>query len=76
MNKKLRELLLDAARENGRLHGKVAELDFGAGAEWMYEKLKESPVIGEESPAQSTKEICHTAPSTAMAKCQQVEMGL
>lgn len=29
-----------------------------------------------KSPAQNTKEICRTAPNTAMAKCQQVEMGL
>jgi len=69
MNKELRKLLVDAARENGMIHGKVAELDFGAGAEWMYEKLKESPVLGEESPAQNTMEICHTAPNTASAPC-------
>ena len=25
---------------------------------------KESPVLGEESPAQNTMEICHTAPNT------------
>ena len=52
MVKKLRDMLLEAARENGKLHGKVAELDFGAGAEWMYEKLKESPVLGDLITAQ------------------------
>ncbi len=40
MERKLREELLSAARANGAKHGKAAELDFGAGAEWMYEKLK------------------------------------
>ena len=41
MNKELRKELIEAARENGRNYGKAAELDFGAGAEWMYEKLKD-----------------------------------
>ena len=68
MNKELRKLLVDAARENGMIHGKVAELDFGAGAEWMYEKLKESPVLGEES-AQENKEVFHTSPNSGRAKC-------
>ena len=65
MEKKLRDEMVAEARKNGSTHGKIAELDFGAGAEWMYEKLKESPVLGEESPAQNTKEICHTAPNSA-----------
>lgn len=31
---------------------------------WVcFMKLEESPVLGEESPAQNTKEICHTAPN-------------
>lgn len=30
-------------------------------------EIEESPVLGEESPAQNTKEICHTAPNTASA---------
>lgn len=33
-------------------------------------------VLCSGSPAQNTVEICHTAPNTAMAKCQQVEMEL
>ena len=43
--------------------------------DWIFNP-EESPVVGEESPAQNTMEICHTAPNTAMAKCQQVELGL
>ena len=39
-------------------------------------EIEESPVLVEESPAQNIMEICHTAPNTAMAKCQQVELGL
>jgi len=27
-------------------------------------EIEESPVLGEESPAQNTMEICHTAPNT------------
>jgi len=30
-------------------------------------EIEESPVPGEESPAQNTKEICHTAPNSASA---------
>lgn len=41
MNIKLKEKLIDRARENGIKYGKKAELDFGAGAEWMYEQLKD-----------------------------------
>jgi SAM-dependent methyltransferase len=34
---------------------------------WLvFLKGEESPVLGEESPAQNTKEICHTAPNSAM----------
>ena len=40
MDKELKDALMLAARENGGRHGKLAELDFGAGAEWMYKKLK------------------------------------
>jgi len=32
--------ILRKARENGEKHGKAAELDFGAGAEWMQEKYE------------------------------------
>jgi len=39
MDKDLRDKMYKKARENGAKHGKVAELDFGAGAEWMYEQL-------------------------------------
>ncbi len=39
MDKELREKMIAKARENGDKHGKAAELDFGAGAEWMYEQL-------------------------------------
>ena len=40
MDQALREKMIKKARENGVKHGKTAELDFGAGAEWMYEQLK------------------------------------
>ena len=30
----------------------------------VLQKVAESPVLGEESPAQNTKEICHTAPNS------------
>jgi len=40
MDKELKDDLISAARENGAKHGKTAELDFGAGAEWLFEKLK------------------------------------
>jgi SAM-dependent methyltransferase len=33
------------------------------------ETNQESPVLGEESPAQNTMEICHTAPNSASTKC-------
>ena len=39
MEKSLRDEMVAEARVNGGEHGKLAELDFGAGAEWMYEKL-------------------------------------
>ena len=45
MDKGLRDELLKTARENGANYGKKAELDFGAGAEWMYEKLIPNPTI-------------------------------
>ena len=31
-------------------------------------EIEESPVLGEESPAQNTKEICHTAPNRGKQK--------
>jgi hypothetical protein len=37
-------------------------------------KGKESPVLGEESPAQNTMEICHTARNSASPKAAQVTM--
>jgi hypothetical protein len=40
MDKELRQKLIKQARENGAKHGKTAELDFGAGAEWMYQQLQ------------------------------------
>ena len=43
MDKELRDELLKTARENGAKYGKNAELDFGAGAEWMYKKLAYEP---------------------------------
>lgn len=39
MDSELRNKLIEKARENGAKFGKKAELDFGAGAEWMYEQL-------------------------------------
>jgi len=33
---------------------------------WLEKHKKESPVLGEKSPAQNTMEICHTAPNSAM----------
>tara|TARA_R110002051_G_C8769409_1_gene503309 strand:+ start:344 stop:640 length:297 start_codon:yes stop_codon:yes gene_type:complete len=40
MENNLRTKLIDEARKNGSKFGKKAELDFGAGAEWMYNELK------------------------------------
>jgi hypothetical protein len=40
MNKELKRKMIEKARENGSKYGKKAELDFGAGAEWMYEQLQ------------------------------------
>lgn len=40
MSSGMRESLVAAAREVGKKHGKTAELDFGAGAEWMFEQLQ------------------------------------
>jgi hypothetical protein len=37
---------------------------------------KESPVLGEENPAQKTVEICHTAPNTRSLKNAQLAMEL
>jgi hypothetical protein len=31
-------------------------------------KAKESPVVGDESPALNTKEICHTAPNSRVTR--------
>jgi ubiquinone/menaquinone biosynthesis C-methylase UbiE len=44
---------------------------------WVcFMKLEESPVLGEESPAQNTMEICHTAPNSASMQNAQVELDL
>ncbi len=40
MTEDLRNKMIAKARENGNKHGKTAELDFGAGAEWMEEQLR------------------------------------
>lgn len=40
MENNLRVKLIDEARKNGSKFGKKAELDFGAGAEWMYNELQ------------------------------------
>jgi hypothetical protein len=40
MENNLRTKLIDEARKNGSKFGKKAELDFGAGAEWMYNKMQ------------------------------------
>ena len=47
---------------------------FIAGAKWA--QAKESPVLGEEGPAQDTMEICHTAPNSASPKAAQISMEL
>lgn len=39
MKKITHEQILEKARENGEKNGKLAELDFGAGAEWMQDEL-------------------------------------
>ena len=44
MTTALREALNKAARDNGNKHGKVAELDFGAGAEWMFDYLMKNVI--------------------------------
>ena len=36
---------------------------------WVAFMKQESAVLGEESPAQNTVEICHTAPNSAMVPC-------
>ena len=40
MENSLRTKLIDEARRNGSKFGKKAELDFGAGAEWMYNEMQ------------------------------------
>ena len=48
MEDRLRNKMIAKARENGKKHGKTAELDFGAGAEWMYDNLVDNltmPVV-------------------------------
>jgi len=35
---------------------------------WLERHSKESPVLGEEGPAQNTKEICHTAPNSRVTQ--------
>jgi len=39
-------------------------------------EIEESPVLGEEGPAQNTVEICHTVPNSASPKAAQVTMEL
>jgi site-specific DNA-methyltransferase (adenine-specific) len=48
----------------------------GIEKEEKYCRIAEERIHALRSPAQNTMEICHTAPNTAMAKCQQVEIGL
>jgi len=48
----------------------------GIEKEEKYCRIAEERIHALKSPAQNTKEICHTAPNTAMAKCQQVELEL
>ena len=43
---------------------------------WVAFMKQESPVLGEESPAQNTMEICHTAPNSASPKAAQISMEL
>jgi len=44
----------------------------------LWNEMRRSPVLGEESPAQNTMEICHTAPNSASPKAAQesLELGL
>lgn len=49
MENTLRGKLIDEARRNGSKYGKKAELDFGAGAEWMYKQLKEQLTLTDVS---------------------------
>jgi len=57
MKEELRNKMVKKARENGEKHGKVAELDFGAGAEWMYEQLvKNNAVLPHVMPGGSRKD--------------------
>lgn len=39
MVKQIRDRIREEARKTGKRHGKVSELDFGAGAEWMFEEV-------------------------------------
>jgi len=48
----------------------------GIEKEEKYCRIAEERIHALRSPAQDTMKICHTAPNTAMAKCQQVETGL
>ena len=48
----------------------------GIEKEEKYCRIAEERIHALRSPAQNTMEICHTAPNTAMAKCQQIEIGL
>ena len=45
---------------------------------WVCFMKQEAPVLGEESPAQNTMEICHTAPNSASTQNAQLalELGL
>jgi len=45
-------------------------------AKMRWEKDIRSPVLGEESPAQNTMEICHTAPNSASMQNEQMELNL
>jgi hypothetical protein len=56
MDKELREKLIAKARENGTKNGKVAELDFGAGAEWMYNELHQ--VKNNDDLGSVVKQLC------------------
>ena len=39
MEANIRKELIEIARKHGKEYGMEAELDFGAGAEWMYKRV-------------------------------------
>jgi hypothetical protein len=49
MEDNLRVKLINEARKNGSKFGKKAELDFGAGAEWMYNELQKELTLTDVS---------------------------